>query len=113
MSLHCLGTKASAIVHKDVGYTLGCFENGLEKCSEVLVATAAPKMQPILVAMSRGSCQNGLEKRWEVLVARAPPKTQPILVAISWELSGHDASGSLEEIFHAMLLAIFEIHPAT
>ena len=86
------------MVRKDVGYTLGCSENGLEKRSEVLVAKAAPKMQPISAAMSQGSCQNGLEKRWEVLVARAPPKTQPILVAISEELSSQDAKGSLEEI---------------
>ena len=82
VSVHCLGIMASPMVRKDVGYT-------------------------------PGSCQNGLEKRSEVLVARAAPKTQPISLAISWELSGQDASGRSEEIFHAMLLAIFKIHPAT
>ena len=101
------------MVRKDVGYTLGCSENGLEKRLKVLVTKAAPKTQPILVAMSRGSCQNGLEKHSEVLVSRAAPKTQPISVAISWGLSGQDAWGRLEEIFHAMLLAIFEIHTLT
>ena len=65
------------------------------------------------VGNTPGSCQNGSEKRSEVLAGKVAQKTQPKSVAISWGLSGQDAWGSSEEIFHAMLLAIFEIHPAT
>ena len=54
VSLHYLGTMASPMVRKAVGYTPGSCQNGWEKCSEVLAGKAAQKRNQYWWQCSKG-----------------------------------------------------------